>query len=138
MALALALALTLFFSFFSRGLGGKPPRETKTENPKPMLMPTLKIGLSKYTNIRLNSRPFIKGEVHQRVRPGVRPDVRPGVWPDVRPDVRAAPVSSEGGKKNAGGPGGGSPPAKPVKGGVWDGKAPPAKIRGVWGAAPPS
>ena len=43
----------------------------------------------------LAGRPFIKGEVHQRVRPGVRPDVRPGVWPDVRPDVRAAPVSSE-------------------------------------------
>ena len=74
-------------------------------------------------------RPFIKGEVHQRVRPGVRPDVRPGVWPD----VRAAPVSSEGEKKNAGGPGGGSPPAKPVKGGVWPpsqnlgGQRPPAK-----------
>ena len=43
-----------------------------------------------------------------------------------------------GEKKNAGGPGGGSPPAKPVKGGVWGGEAPPAKIRGVWGAAPPS
>ena len=37
-----------------------------------------------------------------------------------------------------GGPGGGSPPAKPVKGGVWRGFAPPAKNRGVWGAAPPS
>ena len=55
----------------------------------------------------------------------VRLDVRSGVRPDVRPDVRAAPVSSEGKKKNAGCPGGGSPPAKPVKGGVWGGKAPP-------------
>ena len=64
--------------------------------------------------------------------------VRLGVRPDVQPDVRAAPVSSEGEKKNAGGPGGGSPPAKPVKGGVWGGFAPPAKIWGVWGAAPPS
>ena len=65
-------------------------------------------------------------------------DVRPGIQPDVRPDVRAAPVSSEAKKKNVGGPGGGSPPAKPVKGGVWGGEAPPAKIWGVWGAAPPS
>ena len=54
------------------------------------------------------------------------------------PTASAAPVSSEGEKKNAGGPGGGSPPAKPVKGGVWGGEAPSAKIRGVWGAAPPS
>ena len=61
------------------------------------------------------------------MRPGVRPDVRPGVWPDVRPDVRAAPVSSEGEEKNAGGPGGGSPPAKSVKGGVWGGEAPQPK-----------
>ena len=54
-------------------------------------------------------------------------DVRPDVWPDIRPDVRAARVSSEL-KKSAGSPGGGSPPAKPVKGGFWGGEAPPAKI----------
>ena len=75
----------------------------------------------------LSTQPFIKGEVHQRVRPGVRPDVRPGVWPDiwpdVRPDVRAAPVSSEGKKK---------------RGGSEVAAAPPAKIRGFWGAAPTS
>ena len=65
-------------------------------------------------------------------------DVRPDVQPDVRLDVRAAPVSSEEKKKNAGGPGGGSPPAKPGKGAVWGGEGPPAKIWGVWGAAPPS
>ena len=52
--------------------------------------------------------------------------------------VRGAPVSSEGEKNNAGGPGGSSPPAKPVKGGVWGGEAPPAKIPEVWGQAPPS
>ena len=49
-------------------------------------------------------------------------------------DVWAAPVSSEAKKKTRGV----RPPAKPVKGGVWGGEAPPAKIRGVWGAAPPS
>ena len=70
------------------------------------------------------------------VRPGVQPDVRPGFRPDVRADVWAAPVLSEG-KENAGGPGGGSPPAKPVKAGVGGGFVPPAKIRGVWGTAPP-
>ena len=43
-----------------------------------------------------------------------------------------------GQKKNAGGPGGCRPLAKPVKGGVWGGEAPPAKLRGVWGPAPPS
>ena len=78
----------------------------------------------------LYTLPAYAGDVRRETR-DVRPDVRPA-------DVRAAPVSSEAKKKNAGGPGGGSPPAKPVKGGVWGGEAPPAKIRGVWGAAPPS
>ena len=65
-------------------------------------------------------------------------DVRPGVRPDVRPDVRGRRPCRQRQKKNAEGPGGGSPPAKPVKGGFWGGFAPPAKNRGVWGAAPPS
>ena len=57
--------------------------------------------------------------------------------PGVRPDVRAAPVSSEEKQKNVGGPGGGNPPAKPVKGGVWGGFAPPAKkLGGLGGSAP--
>ena len=72
-------------------------------------------------------------------RPAGRPAERPaGCSADVRPDVQAAPVSSEAKKRNAGGLGGGSPLAKPVKGGVWAGEAPPAKIWGVWEAAPPS
>ena len=41
-------------------------------------------------------------------------------------------------QKKAGGPGGGSPPAKPVKEGVWGAEALPAKIRGVWGSVSPS
>ena len=69
---------------------------------------------------------------------GVRRDVRPGVRPDVRPDVRAAPVSSEEKKKTRGVRGAAAPRPISVKGGVWGGEAPPAKIRGVWGAAPPS
>ena len=64
-------------------------------------------------------------------RPGVWPDVRPGV----RPDVRAVPVSSEVQRRKKKRRGVlGSPPAKPVKGGVWRGEGPPAQIRGV--AAP--
>ena len=51
----------------------------------------------------------------------------------VRPDVRAAPVSSEAKKKNAGGPGGGRPPAKLVKGG-----APQPKFGGSGGQRPPA
>ena len=52
------------------------------------------------------------------------------VFKSVKSQVK---VSSE----NAGGPGGGSPPAKPVKGGGSGGALPPpAKIRGVWGAPP--
>ena len=66
-------------------------------------------------------RPFIKGEVHQRVRPGVRPDVRPGVWPD----VRAAPVSRRVRGTVA-------PRLNPSRGGSF---APPAKI---WGVCPPA
>ena len=31
-----------------------------------------------------------------------------------------------------------APRLNPSRGGVWGGEAPPAKIRGVWGAAPPS
>ena len=50
----------------------------------------------------------------------------------VQPDVRAAPVSSEE-KKKRGGSG-----LNPSRGGFGGGEAPPAKIRGVWGAAPPS
>ena len=63
-------------------------------------------------------------------------DVRPGVRPDVglRPDVRAAPVSSEAKNKNAGG---GSPPAKPVKGGGLGGLCPHSqKPRVLGGSAP--
>ena len=41
-------------------------------------------------------------------------------------------------KKNAGVRGAAAPRPISVKGGVWGGEAPPAKIRGVWGAAPPS
>ena len=58
--------------------------------------------------------------------------------PDVRPDVRAAPMSSDGGKKNAGGPGGGSPPAKPVKGGSGGAKPPQPKFGGSGGQRPPA
>ena len=44
-----------------------------------------------------------------------------------------------GEKKNAGGPGGGSPPAKPVKGGVWGGaKLPQPKFGGSGGQRPPA
>ena len=43
------------------------------------------------------------------------------VRPDVRPDVPRSWFRGE--KKNAEGPGGGSPPAKPVKEGVWGGFA---------------
>ena len=52
-------------------------------------------------------------------------------------------VSSEsvvrGENKKRGGSGGRQPPGQyPSRGGSWGGEAPPAKIRGVWGAAPPS
>ena len=62
----------------------------------------------------------------------------------VRPDVRAARVSSAAPKKKSFDRGGPVwPPRSNVTndrlgGGVWGGFAPPAKIRGVWGAAPPS
>ena len=39
--------------------------------------------------------------------------------------------------KNAGGPGGGSPPAKPVKGGVWGGFVPPSQNSGGLGGSAP-
>ena len=73
------------------------------------------------------------GWAFSRIRPSAglsagRPAGRPGGARVVRGEK----------KKNAGGPGGGSPPAKPVKGGVWGDEAPPAQIRGVWGAAPSS
>ena len=97
------------------------------------------------------------------VRPGVQPDVRPDVRPGVRPDVRTSgrrACRQRRRKKNhliKAAPFGRldqmirtterrrqkktrrvRPPAKPVKGRVWGGEAPPAKIREVWGAAPPS
>ena len=74
----------------------------------------------------------------------VRPDVRPGVQPadGRRGRSLAARVSSAAPKKHL-------IEAAPfgrldqmlrtiVSGGVWGGFAPPAKIRGVWGAEPPS
>ena len=63
----------------------------------------------------------------------------------MRPDGRssAAPVSSTAPKKKSFDRGGPVwPPRSNVAndrlGGGWGGEAPPAKIRGVWGAAPPS
>ena len=76
-------------------------------------------------------RTVVGGARVVRRRPAGRSAGRPAGRPGGARVVR-------GEKKNAGGPGGGSPPAKPVKGGVWGGEAPPAKIRGVWAAAPPS
>ena len=65
------------------------------------------------------------------------------IMPGVRPDVWAARVSSAAPKKKSFDRGGPVwPPRSNVTndrlGGVWGGFAPPAKIRGVWGAAPPS
>ena len=61
-----------------------------------------------------------------------------GRWPGRSAGRPGGARVVRGEKKIAGGPGGDSPWAKPVKGGVWGGEAPPTQIRGVWGAAPPS